>query len=274
MTRMSLSSAVSALAAAALLGTLVAAANPARADDERSSRQDRGAQQRSLGQRDDTRGNPRFDGRNDRRDDRRGDGRNDGRRDDRRDTRPDNRWWDGAHGHNRHYQPPGRVVVLPPRPPAPVLWGGVSYRFWDGLWVTSGSRGWVTVRPPLGIVVQDLPSWRTTITIGGLPYYYLNGSYYRPRSDSGYEVVAAPVAQSDTASTSGNERLFIYPRHDQGAERQASDEYECHRWAAQQSGFDPTGAATGQGTMVSTHGRSDYRRAQAACLEGRGYTVR
>ncbi|WP_326543569.1 DUF6515 family protein [Pseudorhodoferax sp.] len=276
MTRMPFSTA--ALAAACLLGTLLAVSSPAQADEERSARQDRGAQQRSP----DTRGaadrrgadqrapERRFDPRSDSR----GDSRFEGRHDGRRDTRPDPRWWDGAHGHNRHYQPPGRVVVLPPRPPAPVLWGGVSYRFWDGMWVTSGSRGWVTVRPPLGIVVHELPSWRTTLTIGGLPYYYLNGSYYRPLGDSGYEVVAAPVAQADTSGTGGAERVFIYPRHDQGAERQASDEYECHRWATQQSGFDPTGAATGQGTVVSTHGRSDYRRAQAACLEGRGYTVR
>ena len=36
-------------------------------------------------------------------------------------------------------------------------------------------------------------------------------------------------------------------------QQQASDEYECHRWAVTQSGFDPSGAATGQaGSTVST----------------------
>jgi hypothetical protein len=48
------------------------------------------------------------------------------------------------------------------------------------------------------------------------------------------------------------------------------DKFECHRWAAGQTGFDPTqvggGSAPGK--------RADYFRAQAACLEGRGYSVK
>ena len=194
----------------------------------------------------------------------------DDRPSDRGRSRDNHDWWDGAHGHNRRYLPPGRVVVLPPRPPAPVFWGGVSYRFWDGQWATSGSRGWITVRPPLGIVVHDLPSWRTALLIGGLTYFYVNGVYYRDR-DGGYEVVPPPVAQADAPPP---DKTFIYPSQGQSAQQQASDEYECHRWAVTQSGFDPTGAATGQVSTVPTTGRGNYLRAQAACLEGRGYTVR
>jgi hypothetical protein len=185
--------------------------------------------------------------------------------------RRDDRWWDGAHGHNHRYVPPGRVVVLPPRPPAVVWWGGVGYRYWDGLWATSGPRGWITVRPPLGVVVHELPGWRTALVIGGVAYLYANGVYYRERPEGGYEVVPPPVAQPDAPPP---ERSFVYPREGQGPQQQASDEYECHRWAVSQTGFDPTGAATGQGATVSTRGRSDYLRANAACLEGRGYTVR
>lgn len=200
------------------------------------------------------------------------DGR-DGRYEQRDHGRPgprDDRWWDGAHGHNHRYLPPGRVVVLPPRPPAPIWWGGVGYRFWDGQWATSGPRGWITVRPPLGIVVYDLPGWRTALTIGGLTYLYANGVYYRERSEGGYEVVPPPLAQADPAAP---DKTFVYPRQGQSAQQQSGDEYECHRWAVTQSGFDPSGAATGQ-TTVSTTGRSDYQRARSACLEGRGYTVR
>lgn len=181
----------------------------------------------------------------------------------------DDRWYDGAHGHNHRYLPPGRVVVLPPRP-APVYWGGMNYRYWDGVWATSGPRGWVTVRPPLGIVVVDLPAWRTTLAIGGLAYLYANGVYYRERAEGGYEVVPPPPALPDPAAP---DRTFVYPRQGQSAQQQAGDEYECHRWAVTQSSFDPTGAATGQSTL-STSGRSDYQRARAACLDGRGYTVR
>jgi hypothetical protein len=209
--------------------------------------------------------------RHERREDRRDDRRDD-RREDRRDDRRDGRWYDGAHGHNHRYPSPGHVVVLPPRPPAPVWWGGVSYRHWDGVWATSGPRGWVTVRPPLGIWVTDLPSWRTALVIGGIAYFYVNGVYYRDRAEGGYEVVAPPVAQPDAAPP---DRSFVYPRQGQGAQQQASDEYECHRWAVTQSGFDPTGAATGQVTVTtSANQRGDYQRARTACLEGRGYTVR
>ncbi|MFT3819206.1 MAG: DUF6515 family protein [Rubrivivax sp.] len=185
------------------------------------------------------------------------------------------RWYDGAHGHNHYYPAPGRIVPPPPRPPAPVWWGGVGYRYWDGVWATPGSRGWVTVRPPIGIVIHDLPSWRTALVIGGLTYYYVNGIYYRPLvSSDGYEVVAAPVAQPDVVTTAPD-KTFVYPRQGQSAQQQASDEYECHRWAVSQSGFDPTGAATGQdGATLSSTARGDYQRARAACLEGRGYTVR
>jgi hypothetical protein len=196
-----------------------------------------------------------------------------GRHDDHRRPPPlrDGRWWDGAHGHNHQYPAPGRVVVLPPRPPAPLWWGGVSYRFWDGIWATSGPRGWVTVRPPFGIVVRDLPLFRTTLVIGGLTYFYANDVYYRPRGDDGYEVVQPPLAQADATPS---DRTFVYPRQGQSAEQQASDEYECHRWAVTQSGFDPSGVATGQDVTVSTTSRGDYQRARVACLEGRGYTVR
>lgn len=192
---------------------------------------------------------------------------------DNRDNR--DRWYDGAHGHNHYYPAPGRIVLPPPRPPAPVWWGGVGYRYWDGVWATPGARGWVSVRPPIGIVIHDLPSWRTALVIGGLTYFYVNGIYYRPLVGSdGYEVVAAPVAQPDVVTTAPD-KTFVYPRQGQSAQQQASDEYECHRWAVSQSGFDPTGAATGQGSAVlSSTARGDYQRARAACLEGRGYTVR
>jgi Glycine-zipper domain len=134
------------------------------------------------------------------------------------------------------------------------------------------------------------------------------------------------------------QELYIYPNHGQSAEKQSQDRYECHAWAAQQTGFDPTmaqatqsptpppprggavrgaargaavgavggaiggdagkGAAIGAGTGALIGGmrrrsavreemrleeqqqattnqrREAYDRALAACLAGRGYTVR
>jgi len=123
----------------------------------------------------------------------------------------------------------------------------------------------------VGIVVAGLPAFATAVTIGGLGYLYANGVYYRDRGDSSYEVVPSPEVVS-TANHRGPARSFVYPKLGQSAEKQASDEYECHRWAADQTGFDPSAAAAGQGTGPTQ--RSDYARAQMACLEGRGYTVR
>jgi hypothetical protein len=199
-------------------------------------------------------------------------------------------WYDGAHGHARYYPKPGWSVRILPPLASTVFWGGVGYGFYDGVWYSPGSRGYVVVRPPFGIVVADLPAFRTVVTVGGVPYLYVDGAYYLQRPEGGYEVVPPPVANDSAAAASaqgvsgnvsGNvvstapdgSRLFVYPRQNQSAAQQASDEYECHRWAVSQSGFDPTAAAmsTPSGPPAK---RADYQRAQAACLDGRGYTVR
>jgi hypothetical protein len=36
--------------------------------------------------------------------------------------------------------------------------------------------------------------------------------------------------------------LYIYPNKGQSSEQQSRDRYDCHRWAVQQTGFDPTTA--------------------------------
>lgn len=183
----------------------------------------------------------------------------------------DGRWWDNAYGHSHYYPTPGWAVRSPPVHSRVVFWGGVNYSFYDGVWYSPGSRGYVVVRPPYGIVVADLPAFRTLVTIGGLSYFYANGVYYRER-DGGYEVVPTPV---DTTATGGpvSDKIFVYPRQGQTAQQQAADEYDCHRWAVSQTGFDPTAAAVGQPSGDLSR-RGDYQRARGACLEGRNYTVR
>jgi hypothetical protein len=36
------------------------------------------------------------------------------------------------------------------------------------------------------------------------------------------------------------QEMFIYPARGQSPEQQSRDRYECHNWAVQQTGFDPT----------------------------------
>jgi len=54
--------------------------------------------------------------------------------------------------------------------------------------------------------------------------------------------LATLVLASIFASTSVAQNLMIYPKGGQDAEQQKKDEYECHEWAVQQSGFDPINA--------------------------------
>ena len=54
----------------------------------------------------------------------------------------------------------------------------------------------------------------------------------------------------------------------QSDEQLEQDRYECHRWAKGQTGFDPSLPNQDQSQ------RGAYYRAQAACLEGRGYIIK
>lgn len=74
--------------------------------------------------------------------------------------------------------------------------------------------------------------------------------FIRSAGQAGYDVVA-------------------YPARGQGPDQQSRDRYECHRWAVVESGFDPAGATYAPAAEVA----NGYRRAMAACLSGRGYSV-
>ena len=130
---------------------------------------------------------------------------------------------------------------------------------------------------PLGaaLLIGVLPPYYTTVWIGGMPYYYANDAYYVWRDqERSYEVVEPPGEATASTDPPQPEDVFMYPRNGQSADQQAQDRYECHRWAANQTHFDPTRVAGGgdQGEMPVR--RAEYFRAMGACLEGRGYTVK
>ena len=79
--------------------------------------------------------------------------------------------------------------------------------------------------------------------------------------------VGAPAPQMGS-------KVFVYPRNAQTADQQARDRYECYRFAVAQSGFDPMHSSSAATQAARAEPMSDYDRAQAACLEGHGYTVR
>ena len=73
---------------------------------------------------------------------------------------------------------------------------------------------------------------------------------------------------STPATPPGNPTaIAIQPRNGQSADQEASDRYECYRFAVAQSGFDPL--ATSSGSSPAEPAKQEYSRAQAACLEGR-----
>jgi hypothetical protein len=138
-----------------------------------------------------------------------------------------------------------------------------------------GYGGWGWGGLGLGLYFATLPFYYSTLWADGVPYYYADDNYYQWDSNVGeYQTVNPPVdIQRQAEMQSSN--LIAYPKNGQSAEQQATDKSECSAWAVSQSGFDPTPVATTPGTTTGpTSKRSDYMRAQAACLEGRGYSVK
>jgi hypothetical protein len=148
-------------------------------------------------------------------------------------------------------------------------YGGRGGYGWRG-----GYGGWGWGGLGLGLYFATLPFYYSTLWADGVPYYYADDNYYQWDSNVGqYETVNPPAeVQRQAAMQSPN--LITYPKNGQSEAQQATDISECRTWAAAQSGFDPTQTATQEATTGPTSKRADYMRAQAACLEGRGYSVR
>jgi hypothetical protein len=75
-----------------------------------------------------------------------------------------------------------------------------------------------------------------------------------------------------TGERSGGERrelkMYVYPAAGQSEAQLSEDKYQCHVWAADESGYDPTNGAGDRDDADS------YTRAFTACMEGRNYVVK
>ena len=122
----------------------------------------------------------------------------------------------------------------------------------------------------LGLYFSALPLYYSTYWLAGVPYYYADDTYYQWDNSAGqYETVSPPPEVQQQAESQASTTLIAYPKNGQSAEQQAKDQSECQQWAAAQ-----TGNAPDPGTAPTTAGNpDDYLRAQAACLDGRGYSV-
>jgi len=107
---------------------------------------------------------------------------------------------------------------------------------------------------------------------GPYPYYSPYGPHVGVGIHVGGPVYPAPAprgpAPASPPAAQGALKLYVYPASGQSEAKTADDRYQCHVWAAGESGHDPT---LGAGTRDEAEG---YTRAFTACMEGRGYVVR
>jgi hypothetical protein len=151
--------------------------------------------------------------------------------------------------------------------------GGYGWRGgYGGYWGWRGGYGWGWWGwPAAGLFLATLPFYYNTYWWNGVPYYYADDNYYVwSNSAGGYVSVVPPqqvmsqapqgAAPNSAAAgyPAGSYQLFVYPKNGQGADQIAKDRQECQAWAGSQA----------------SGGGSDNVRAQTACLEARGYSVK
>lgn len=163
-----------------------------------------------------------------------------------------------------------RINVLP-RSYIRIMIGGFPYFYYTGVFYRPFGTGYIVVAAPIGAFVDTLPDGFIAFSIGLSTYYYVNDTYYLwDEAREGYLVVDEPAGASAAIAKATTGRLMVYPNAGQSEEQQAKDRYECHRWAVTESGIDPTL----EEQEYAAEDNDNYRRALAACLEGRDYTVK
>jgi hypothetical protein len=208
---------------------------------------------------------------------------------------------DSRYNHGRYYAPVGTVAHTLPGEYRSYYHHGSPYYFSGGVWYAPrGGVGFVVVTPPIGLSIAVLPPYYSTVWVAGVPYYYADNVYYTAAPDQSGYVVAPPPDDGGAPPPDGSgdpnapggpngpppggsyappgappssSDLIIYPKQGQSKDQQAADEYECHNWAKGQTGFDPTQPNGGIAGGDPDRAHSNYDRAMAACLQGRGYQV-
>jgi hypothetical protein len=168
------------------------------------------------------------------------------------------------------YRPPAPRYV--PRLPSGYVrhyWNGSPYYYAGGYWYRPWGTSFQIVTAPYGLFVSTLPPYYSTFWYGTSRYYFADSTYYLYDDiRRGYVVAQSPYGDEELpADAAMDEQLYVYPAQGQSEQQTADDRYECHRWAVDQSGFDPVESD------YNAASREEYQRAERACLIGRGYTV-
>lgn len=183
---------------------------------------------------------------------------------------PANRPWHGGSWHGGYWPPvyysayyPLYLTVLPSA--YDTYWvGAVPYYYANNVYYTwsAPDGGYVVTNPPPSLSDDDL----------GVIEAEGNGDAGAASMTQSQEASPDPGVQNTQdapgapSAPSGQPDIYVNPLNGQSQEQQASDQYACHAWAVQQSGYEPTNPGAG--------GDADaYRRATIACFTARGYSA-
>jgi hypothetical protein len=170
-----------------------------------------------------------------------------------------------------HFHRIGYRLNVLPRAHTRIIIGGFPYFYFSGIFYRPYGSSYIVVSAPIGAFVETLPVGFIAFTISLSTYYYVNDTYYFwDENREGYRVVAKPAGAEEAIENTTAGRLMVYPNKGQSEEQQAKDRYECHRWAVNESGIDPSL----EEQEFDAQDNDLYRRAIAACLEGHDYTVK
>jgi hypothetical protein len=176
----------------------------------------------------------------------------------------------------RNYSPrnvrPPRVVQQLPRGYRNYNWNGRPYYNYGGHWYRPYGSSYISIGVPYGLFVATLPGYSSSFYYGNSRYYYYDDTYYvYEPARRGYVVTRSPYNDDPVESSDEqpvDDDLYIYPAKGQSEQQQSDDRYECHRWAADETHYDPIDDA------YQPDDRANYLRAMTACLTGRGYSVK
>lgn len=185
--------------------------------------------------------------------------------------------FDSRFAHNHYYHDHGYAVRGIPRGAYLIHHRGHVFLYHGGEWYRRHGGVSVVIGAPIGALVPVLPPFYSTVWWRGVPYYYADDTYYVwDAGASEYQVVSPPanIETDGTTQAPPSDSIFVYPKNGQSPEQQSRDRYECHRSAVQATGYDPTEPGGGVPADTASSKRADYMRAQAACLDARGYSVR
>lgn len=184
--------------------------------------------------------------------------------------------WEGRpDGHGNGWGPgpkyrPGNVIDHFPDRHYRVPYRGHDYFYSGGYWYRPQGPRYVVVQPPRGIRTRYLPDYAREVWIGGSLYFLAADAYYLYQANTrDYVVVEAPLANPQPQPQGNDYDVAAYPANGQSTARVNQDQYECYRWAVQQSGFDPRTFTYPPAPQVV----QVYRQAQGDCLSSRGYRV-